>query len=136
MLKLIKKTGLNVGIAFAFLFVTSMIVAKEKVVTSDKMDVTRTTEVKVLAGSPKVSSTEEIMTLTYYFSGPSNSDEHIRNRENWKTSPGSLNCVGTTYLCQVVIDAGEYDDINDFLTLHNTAAEIKTNAESYTERDL
>lgn len=30
MLKLIKKTGLNVGIAFAFLFVTSMIVAQDK----------------------------------------------------------------------------------------------------------
>lgn len=29
MLKLIKKTGLNVGIAFAFLFATSMIVAQD-----------------------------------------------------------------------------------------------------------
>ncbi len=89
----------------------------------------------VKAMEKKVEQPAAVDPMTVYFQPQSNDPSAIQNTSNWGTSPGTLECEGSSYLCEVTFDRNTYSNLSAFLAANPNKAAIESNALSVSHKD-
>lgn len=113
------KIGLNAMVAFTMIFAATAVVAQEKVVASNDLEVSGAVDANVLAGTvKKINVLLSQQGGDRYFEVPANTEDWA-DIGNWQMEPNS-DCTGTGNICRVRLNPTE--TLQDFLDANQDAS--------------